>query len=110
MYKRQAIKLREKAHKHNITELKHDPTDRYQNSVKQIVNKAKHIMTHKQKPYMKQIRPSAPTLQALPKIHKGDIPIRPIINYRNAPAHKLAKHLDKIIRQHTQLDLSLIHI
>ena len=53
---------------------------------------------------MKQIRPSAPTLQALPKIHKEDIPIRPIINYRNAPAYKLAKYLDKIIRQHTQID------
>ena len=88
----------------NITELKHDPTDRYQNTVKQLVNKAKQIMTHKQKPYMKQIQPSAPTLQALPKIHKEDIPIHPIINYRNAPAYKLAKHLDKIIRQHTQLD------
>ena len=84
---RTAIKLKEKAHIHNITfvkadkgnmtviistdnlhnkvqnfmeqnnitELKHDPTDRYQNTVKGLVNKAKHIMTHKQKPYMKQI-------------------------------------------------------
>ena len=54
---------------------------------------------------MRQIRPSAPTLQALPKIHKEDIPIRPIINYRNTPAHKLAKypvsytHLDVYKRQ-----------
>ena len=53
---------------------------------------------------MRQIRPSAPTLQELPRIHKEEIPIRPIINYRNAPAHKLAKYPDKIIRQHTQID------
>ena len=68
------------------------------------IQEAKHIMTNKQKPYLKQIRPSPPTLQQLPTIHKEEIPIQPIINYRNAPAYKHAKHLDKIIRQHTQLD------
>ena len=85
----------------------HDPTNTYQKTIKQLINKSKHITTHKQKPFMKQIRPSAPTIQALPKLHKEGIPIRPIINYRNAPAYKIAKHLDKIIRQNIQLDTNI---
>ena len=34
----------------NIMELKHDPTDKYQNTVKQLIKIAKHLITNKQKP------------------------------------------------------------
>jgi hypothetical protein len=42
----------------------------------------------------------APTLKAQLKLHKKDIPIRPVINNRAAPSYKLAKHLTKVINQH----------
>ena len=39
------------------------------------------------------MNPRAPTLKSLPKIHKKDIPIRPIVNFRNCPSFRLAKFL-----------------
>ena len=36
------------------------------------------------------MKPSALTIKGLIKIHKPEHPIRPVVNWRNAPAHKLA--------------------
>jgi hypothetical protein len=87
----------------NITQLKADPTDKYQNNTRQTINSMKHILNDNQKRTLKQIHPKAPTLQALPKIHKKDIPIRPVINNKLAPAHKLAKFIEQTIRQHINI-------
>jgi hypothetical protein len=40
--------------------------------------------------------PSAPTIKGLIKLHKTDQPIRPVVNWRNAPAYKLARHFSLI--------------
>jgi len=37
------------------------------------------------------LNPSAPTIKGLIKLHKPDQPIRPVVNWRNAPAYKLSK-------------------
>ena len=50
------------------------------------------------------IKPSAPKLRALPKIHKPNIPIRPLVNFRNAPTYKLAKFLERTIKQNIKLN------
>ena len=39
------------------------------------------------------LNPTAPTTRGLVKTHKEDTPIRPIINWRNAPGYKLTKML-----------------
>jgi hypothetical protein len=44
-----------------------------------------------------------PALKAQLKLHKKNIPIRPVINNRTAPSYKLAKHLTKVINQHITL-------
>jgi len=36
------------------------------------------------------MKPSAPTIKGLIKIHKPQHPITPVVNWRNAPAYKLA--------------------
>jgi len=38
-----------------------------------------------------QFKPSPPTIKGLIKIHKPEQPIRPIVNWRHAPAYKLAR-------------------
>lgn len=43
---------------------------------------------------MKMIKPKAPQLKGRMKTHKLNIPIRPVVNYRNAPCYKLAKFLN----------------
>ena len=37
-------------------------------------------------------------------MHKADIPIRPVINNRTAPAYKLARYLTKILDQYISLN------
>jgi hypothetical protein len=47
--------------------------------------------------------PNTPTLYATKKLHKPGTPIRPIINWKNAPAYELAKHIAKLLHDHLQL-------
>lgn len=43
------------------------------------------------------MNPQTPLLYGLPKIHKANIPIRPVVSYSNSPAYKLASWLNHII-------------
>jgi hypothetical protein len=47
-----------------------------------------------------QKNPSHPTLKAQLKLHKPDIPIRPVINNMKAPTHKISKHLLSMLSKH----------
>jgi hypothetical protein len=49
------------------------------------------------------LNPSAPVMRGLPKIHKTNAAIRPVINWLNAPAHKPAKLLAQLISIHIPL-------
>lgn len=49
------------------------------------------------------MNPKAPKLKALPKIHKDAIPIRPIVNYRSAPAYMLSKCLHNLLKNNIKL-------
>jgi len=45
------------------------------------------------------MNPSAPSIKGLIKIHKPDKPLRPVVNWRNAPAYRLSTlFTDKINR------------
>jgi sugar (pentulose or hexulose) kinase len=46
---------------------------------------------------------TAPDLHATIKLHKHNTPIRPIINWKNAPTYKLAKQLSKTLHNYLQL-------
>jgi hypothetical protein len=43
-------------------------------------------------------------LKAQLKLHKPDIPVRPVVNNRSAPAYKTAKKLNNILNQHLHLN------
>jgi hypothetical protein len=53
--------------------------------------------------HLTQKKPAPPNLKAQLKLHEIDIPIRPVINNRTAPAYKLAKHLTKMLNQYITL-------
>ena len=44
------------------------------------------------------MQPRAPVLNALIKTHKTNMPVRPVVNNKFAPAHKLAKFLNTKIK------------
>lgn len=89
-----------------ITALKKDPTNKFQTHIKNKINSAKFCIPTVIKPHLKITKPAAPTLQALPKIHKKEIPIRPIVKYHTAPAYKIAKHLNSILKQHLNINIA----
>jgi sugar (pentulose or hexulose) kinase len=51
-------------------------------------------------------KPLSTHIKGLIKIHKPDQPIRPIVNWRNAPAYKLSKLFTQKINQFTPLPYS----
>lgn len=87
-----------------IVEIKKDPTVNFQNNIKTAIRSTNLILTKEEKGKLVDMNPQAPTLRALPKIHKDNIPIRPIINFRQAPSYKLSSFLHKYIRDNVKLE------
>jgi hypothetical protein len=65
--------------------LKKDSTTKFQKNVKEVVKKCNIIINRSNKYKFIQIKPQAPKLNALIKLHKVNLPIRPVVNYKNAP-------------------------
>jgi hypothetical protein len=63
----------------------------YHRTIKNVVNKC-NILIPKDKKWQTNIQnPKPPQIKAFIKLHKIGNPIRPIVNYQNAPIYKLAK-------------------
>jgi hypothetical protein len=55
------------------------------------------IITKKQKNFLTRCIPKLPVLYGLPKIHKENWPLRPIVSQIDSPAYKLNKFLDYLL-------------
>lgn len=87
--------------------IRKDPTEEYQKNIKEAVKRATKIIGPDMTQSLTLMNPSAPSMIALPKIHKENIPMRPIINYKSAPSYKLSKYLRTILKD--KLDLTHKH-
>ena len=76
---------------------KTDPTTRYQKEIRQVIKQANQII-NKSNNFIINANPSAPRLRVSTKIHKKNYPIRPIVNYKTAPAYKLKKRLGDVLK------------
>jgi hypothetical protein len=72
--------------------LKSDPTNTYQKQIRNTLNSCKAIIHNEMKPRLINLNPKSPNTRGLIKVHKQEHPIRPIVNWTNAPAYKTAKH------------------
>ena len=81
----------------NFNILTKDPTEKFHNLIHRTTQKSNLIIDKKQIKFLTQKKASPPTIKAQLKLHKTDIPIRPVINNRTAPAYKLARYLTKIL-------------
>lgn len=70
------------------------------------ISKCKSLSSN-EKYKLKTIKPSAPRLRGQPKLHKVDIPIRPVVNFRSAPTYKMCKYLNEKIKNNLHFDLDL---
>jgi len=87
----------------NFNTLTRDPTEKFQKSIHKAIQDCNLIVDKCQIKHLIQKKSAPPNLKAQLKLHEADIPIRPVINNRTAPAYKLAKYLNKILSQHIAL-------
>jgi hypothetical protein len=79
-----------------------DPTQQYQKIIKQTLNQCNIIKKEHRWKYT-NMNLTAPNLHATIKVNKQNTPIRPIINWKNAPASELAKQMSKMVHSHLHL-------
>jgi hypothetical protein len=87
----------------NFRMLPNNPTHKDHKAIYKILRKCDKIVDKKHIKYLTQKNPSPPTLSALLKLHKPNIPIRPVVNNRMAPAYKIARKLNTILNNHLHL-------
>jgi hypothetical protein len=68
-----------------------------------LINECQTLIKKEEKWKYLILNPSAPLISGLLKIHKFDSPIRPTVNWKQAPAYKIAKLLSKKVQQYTPL-------
>jgi hypothetical protein len=56
------------------------------------------------------MKPIAPQLNALIKIHKEDKPIRPVINNIRAPSYEIVKYINRKLNQLIQLHTTILRM
>ncbi|XP_026747573.1 uncharacterized protein LOC113508689 [Trichoplusia ni] len=96
------------AYEHKITQMvgdtsvyckvSYNPTSR----VTTKVNKLLHIIGDKELvAQLRPLNPTPPKIYGLPKIHKSNWPLRPIVSQIDAPTYKLSRHLATLLQPHT---------
>jgi hypothetical protein len=80
-----------------------NPTNKDQIRIQKIAQQCNQIIQKQQVKYITQKNPTPPKLNAQLKLHKPETPIRPVVNNRTAPSHKIAKKLNHILNMHLHL-------
>jgi hypothetical protein len=78
-----------------VTLLRSDLTKKFQRDFRSKISKCQLITQKDERWKYINLKPTAPTIRGLIKIYKEVSPIRPIVNWKSAPAYKLAKMLSK---------------
>jgi hypothetical protein len=82
--------IEEFINENNYTLLQHNLTKQHQKTIMNTINKCNIHINKSNKHKFYKPKTEAPTLSATIKIHKNPIKIRPIVNWKNAPAYQLA--------------------
>ncbi|XP_056380387.1 uncharacterized protein LOC130275860 [Hyla sarda] len=80
-----------------------DPTNSFKEELEKLLIRGldDHLISDQECKYMCPVDPQIPTFYALPKIHKGVMPLkgRPIVSGVNSITQKLGIYLDQILRE-----------
>ena len=96
-------KVNDFIHKNGAEESKNSITTKFQKAIRHTLHECKTLINTEDKWKFTCLNPQTPSLQGLMKVHKDGIPIRPFVNYTQAPAYKLAKKLSSILKTHIPL-------
>ena len=78
-----------------------DPTTKFQNQLKATVAKCGSVLSAADKWKLFNMNPLPPRFFGLPKTHKPNIPIRPVVSHFTAPCHKLSVKLNSLLRNYS---------
>jgi len=84
-------KIQDFIYKNNFQTSTTNPTKSFQNQIRKTISCNTTLIPKDSKWRYVDLNPSAPTIKGLIKLHKPDRPIRPVVNWRNAPAYKLSQ-------------------
>ena len=79
-------------------ELKKDPTNKFQQNILQAIRKSTSLFSPSEIFSLKELNPQPPVLYGLPKLHKQDIPLRPVVSFCQAPPYRLCQKVSQIGR------------
>jgi hypothetical protein len=85
----------------NFQKLDKDPTENFNKMVKSTVSNSKTIFDDWEVKRLNIMNPQTPRFFGLPKLHKVNVPIRPVVSYVNSPCYKLAYKINTIFRSKT---------
>ncbi|XP_045454291.1 uncharacterized protein LOC123663667 [Melitaea cinxia] len=77
----------------------YDPTARTNRSTRKLIKECSHVLDDDTVKYL--LRPrnvQPPKLYGLPKIHKHNVPLRPIVSQIGSPTYELAKHVSNVLQ------------
>ena len=74
-----------------------DPTNKFQKQIKSLIKNCPNIFSDTKSFMLTMMNPKAPVLYSLPKIHKPNCPMRPVVSYVTAPAYKVCKKLNELL-------------
>jgi hypothetical protein len=87
----------------NCTVANNNITKKLHRDIRNTVNECQQVIHKSDRWKYIHLNPTAPTIRVLVKVHKEGAPIRPIINWKNAPAYKLAKLLARKMKTYIPL-------
>jgi len=81
-----------------------DPTPNYEKTIKTTLKHLLHMnkITKELFHYLDSFSSKCPRFYGAPKLHKPNIPLRPIVDFRNSPSYNLASYLNKIFHPFTE--------
>jgi hypothetical protein len=77
--------------------LSKNPTERIERKIRQLLTKHKTVLLFALKRKLTPYHSKPPHLYGLPKVHKPDIPLRPIVSSIDSPCYALSEFLHKIL-------------
>jgi len=84
----------------NFQKIDRDPTNNYNKILKTNLATCKTLFSSSYDNLL-NMNPLAPRLYGLPKLHKPNVTIRPVVSHFTAPCHKLAYKLNSLFRNYT---------
>jgi len=96
-------KVNEFISSNNFTTANADIKKTLQKGVRNTINECQNLIQKREKWKLMNLNPTAPTMRGLIKIHKEGTPIRPAVNWRNAPGYKLVQALTRKLTSYIPL-------